>query len=58
MIARLRTTGRGWERRATRTVNGGGLKSVAAIWEGKRVMRIERIDRVSTSASGGVSDYG
>jgi hypothetical protein len=57
MMARLRTTGRGWERRVASTVRGGGLKGVAAIWVGKRVIRIERIDRVSTNASGGVSDY-
>jgi len=57
MMARLRTTGRGWESRAARTVKGGGLKVMAAIWAGKRVIRIERMDKVSTSASGGVSGY-
>lgn len=54
IIARFLTTGRPWERRGARTGKGGGSKAVPASRTGNRLIRMERIDRVSTSASGGV----
>jgi hypothetical protein len=56
-IARLRTAGRGWERSGVRSGRGSTGRGGEETWVGNREIRIERMDSVSMSVSGGVSDY-
>jgi hypothetical protein len=53
-IARLRTAGRGWERREVRRGSGSRARGGLVTWVGKREIRMERIESVSMSVSGGV----
>lgn len=54
-MARFRTTGRWWANKGARTVSGCGFKVVLDRLEGNRLIRMDRIERVSISVSGGVS---
>lgn len=54
MIARFLTTGRVWDKSGARTFKGGGESAALDKWAGKRLISIDRIDSVSTRASGGV----
>ncbi len=56
-IARLRTAGREWERSGVRRGRGSTERGGEETCVGKREIRMERIDSVSMSVSGGVSDY-
>jgi len=56
-IARLRTAGRGWERSGVSKGSGSTGRGGEETWAGKREIRIDRMDSVSMSVSGGVSDY-
>jgi hypothetical protein len=54
VMARLRTTGREWDSSGGRTLSGCGVKVAFERLFGKRLIRIERMERVSTRVSGGV----
>lgn len=56
IMARLRTAGRAWERSGEMTTIGGGDIDGLDKWIGKRVIRIDRTERVSMSTSGGLED--
>lgn len=56
-IARLRTAGRGCESNGARTARGWSASGGLVTCEGKREMRIERIESVSIRVSGGVEDW-
>lgn len=55
-MARLRTAGRGCERSGVRSGRGSTERGGEETCIGKREIRMERIESVSMSVSGGVSD--
>ena len=54
-IARFLTAGRVCVRRGAMAVSGWGVRDGSTKWAGKRAIRIERVESVSSSVSGGVS---
>jgi hypothetical protein len=56
-MARLRTAGRGWERSGVMSGRGSTERGGEETCVGKREIRMERMESVSMSVSGGVSDY-
>lgn len=56
-MARLRTAIREWNNNGVSTDSGAGLRLGSARYDGKRTIRIDRIDSVSIIVSGGMSDY-
>lgn len=57
VMARLRTAGRGWESNGVSTERGGGCRLGSDRYEGKRVIKIDKIASVSIRVSGGMFAY-
>ena len=56
-MARLRTAGRGWSSRGDITERGWVARGGEVRCTGNRVIRMERMERVSMRVSGGVKGY-
>lgn len=57
VIARFRTAGRECESRGVKTARGLGSRLGSERYVGNRVMRMDRMDRVSKSVSGDMEDW-